>query len=129
MFGRLYNFVENLVMGQEENFVGVRREELNRLYFEVSKIVSRNLLAYIKESNAPANHEEITYIKGLTMESGKEMKINFSKLVAKVASRWEEQTIHEFKGILKDRLGFEEDSYLLRVLSVAPEIGVENENG
>lgn len=129
MFGPLYNFVESLVMGQEENLVRVRREELSRLYFEVSKIVSRNLLAYVKESNAPANDEEITYIKSLTMESGKEMKINFSKLVAKVASRWEEQTIHEFKGILKNRLGFKEDSYLLRVMCVAPEIGVEIENG
>ena len=125
MFGALYNFLESLVMDQEENLIAVRREELSRLYFEVAKIVSRNLRSYVKEKNAQADETEFNYIEVLIKENRKELNINYSNIVSKITSRWDELKVQEFKSLLKNRLGFEEDSYLMTAIVVSPEIAEE----
>lgn len=129
LFGALYDFIESLVLDQEENLVAVQREELNRLYFEVSKIVSRNLRSYVKETQAPANEQEINFIEDLVKENCKELNLNYSEIVARVTSQWDEGKIQEFRSLLKNRLGFEEESYLMMTIGSLPEITEELDHG
>ncbi|NLT15102.1 MAG: hypothetical protein GXY05_12245 [Clostridiales bacterium] len=111
-FGDLYDLVEFIVATPEYNKEYLY-EDLGELYLELVKIVSRNLLAYARDSGPELNSGELTILKTLAEKLVKSPIMNYSDYFCGVL-RTGGAALHEgFAGILRDKLGFSDESPLI----------------
>jgi hypothetical protein len=111
-FGDLYDFAEYLVASPEYSRENLY-EDLDELYLELVKIVSRNLLAYAKASKLKMKQEDQSILKTLAEKLVKPRVLNYSDYFSGLFSGAGEARVRGFIKILKEKLGFSEQSQLL----------------
>lgn len=117
-FGDLYDFTEFLV-ATPEHHKEYLYEDLGELYLELVKIVSRNLLGYAKNSGFTIKPEDQSILKTLAEKLVKPRIINYSEYFGGLFNAGGEAHISGFICILKEKLGFSDDSQLIARLKMA----------
>ena len=111
-FGDLYDFTEFSVATPEHNKEYLY-EDLEVLYLELVKIVSRNLLGYAKTSGLKIRAADMSILKTLAEKLVKSSVINYSEFFGGLFASDGAVRVRGFMDILKDKLGFSDDSPLM----------------
>jgi hypothetical protein len=111
-FGDLYDFTEFVVATPEYNKEYLY-EDLGRLYLELVKIVSRNLLAYARNSGLELEPGELAVLKTLAEKPVKSPVMNYSEFFCGVFNPAGAALREGFARILRDKLGFSDESPLI----------------
>ncbi len=115
VFGDLYDFTEFLVAAPEDNREYLY-EDLEELYLELVKIVSRNLLAYAKNVGLRIKPGDMSVLKTLAEKLVKSRVMNYSEFIGGIFESGREAHAQGFLDLLEERLGFSGDSPLIHRL-------------
>jgi hypothetical protein len=111
-FGDLYDFTEYVVATPEYNKEYLY-EDLAELYLELVKIVARNLLGYAKNSGLRIKPADLSVLKTLAEKLVKSSVVNYSDFISGLFDGDGKAHAGGFARILKDKLGFSDESPLI----------------
>ncbi len=126
-FGDLYDLVEYLVAASD-NTQEYLYEDLGALYLELVKILSRNLLGYVKNVGFDLKPKDQAVLKALAENLVKSRVMNYSKYIGHLFEEDKSAHVNGFIELLKGKFGFSDDSALIVSLQLKSRAG-ESSNG
>lgn len=125
LFGDLYDFTEQLVTAPD-NGRQFLYEDLQGLYFELVKILARNVLAYLKNAGVELQPEDQATVKSLAEQISKIGAVNYSDYFGALFRGCPADVTEGFIVLLMEKLGFSADSVLVGQLRYKHEENAED---
>lgn len=115
LFGKAFTILEDTLYVDTE-CIGSFSEEIFEWYLDMCKILTRKLLAYIKDYNIDSEKKTMIILDKLQKGRQKIMDKPLAILIQRLSEQWENGFINNLIDILLENYGFDENSNLIQSL-------------